>query len=221
MDNNTSFKNNARKELGKKRASRLNDILDRFSGSPSFLYTHNTFDSSNLPRIYPADVSNWRKGGYIDKKTGVLKGYLTEEKARDVITVINKRMETINDNTHFRLEYLLGYDDYMTDVEKEEKERDNLLTEYTAQKNKLSSVISLLELSGYTITLIHDEIQKDIEENTSYSQRISFYNVEKNGITHRYSVSQLSAFADSICNYTDFLIKEYSKTLIIQGFPVS
>lgn len=184
MDNAIDFK--------KLRAERLNSILSCFSDSPSILYTHNTPDSAELPRIYPSNVSNWRKGGYLDKKTNRVKEYITESTAQKIIMVLNKRMEILENNTKFRIEYLLGYDNYMTEEELEDSRREAEQIKKDLRFELLDSVSFLLNSKNYRIHL---------EENNTY--RITKENKEL-----ILSENEFLKFANHIANYTAFSMSE-------------
>ena len=179
-------------DFKKLRADRLNNILDCFSGSPSILYTHNTLDSAELPRIYPSNVSNWRKGGYINKKSNKIKEYITEAAAQNIITVLNKRMENAEADTRFRIEYLLGYDNYMTEEELEDSRRKAEKTKESLRSDLLDSVSFLLNSQKYRV---------HIKNNA--------YRITKDNKELVLSESEFIKFANHIADYTAFLMSEH------------
>lgn len=181
MDNAIDFK--------KLRAERLNSILSCFSDSPSILYTHNTSDSAELPRIYPSNVSNWRKGGYLDKKTNRVKEYITESTAQKIIMVLNKRMEILENNTKFRIEYILGYDNYMTEKDFEDSQRIIEKTKESLRSELLDSVSFLLN---------NQTCRVNFNDNV--------YKIRKDDKELVLSERDFLKFANHIAEYTAFMI---------------
>ncbi len=187
MENGQDFK--------KLRAERLNNILDHFSNSPAILYTHNTFDSAELPRIYPSNVSNWRKGGYIDKKTGKVKEYITESSARNIILVLNKRMERVGVDTRFRIEYLLGYDDYMTngDLLKAQEESQTFQSDIKSE---------ILDSLYFMLLFQHIKVKVERKNNSL------FFIINKDNKKIEFSEEKFFDIAQHVACYSAFYIND-------------
>jgi hypothetical protein len=99
------------REVQKTRGERLKAVLDRYNLKPSDIANFKKSDIEARPiKIEPSEVTTWIKGGYGEEG----KGYLTETKALDIISVIRDKFPDIPE---IRLSYLLGIDSYMTDYD--------------------------------------------------------------------------------------------------------
>lgn len=165
-------------EINPIRAERVKKIIER-EGISQIDFANRIFQSQqNVSRI-------------INLKTA-----LTEETALDIVSAF----------PDYRIEWLLGYDDSMTNAEK------FLNTVQKANEEGLllhKGFFSFAHLSGFKINVAPIDESKTIEKAL---QNIKEYcTISRDGKSITFSVSELNAFENELCDYIEFRLLHMMK----------